>query len=414
MKQKILAGAGKEELVFPENYFPWERYGGIHDAVSVRAMVFEGDVRVCIVSAELPSLKPYSLIDGFRQQVAVQTGIPAENVWICVTHNVSAPHVPPESDPVKHAGHVAMVERAIHAAVEQALADLRPAKFGTGNAEAYVNVNRDILSADGWAHGISGTGPSDKTLTVVRIDDLDDRPIAALFNYAVKTAVMDEALQRDGYRYVTADLTGRACGIAEETVRAPVLYFMGAAGDQVPRKKTQYNILDEHGQLREVNHYEKGFQWVEELGSELGSSVVSAWRSICPREDGPVEVTRTAFSFKGQKGFPAGQPKGPTKTYQYIEDGEKIVETEILRIQDAVLLGIKPETTSIVGSLLKQKSPFLHTMVAAMVNGGLNYMADETEYDRCIFEGTHSVLWRGSAELYVDRITNVLKELKEK
>lgn len=412
MEANILAGAGSEQLVFPEGYFPWERYGGIHDPIGARALVLKGAVSLCIVSVELPSLKPYTLIDRFRRQVAEQTGIPTEQVWLCVTHNVSAPHVPPESDPEKHNGHVAMVERAIHAAVEQALSDLRPAKFGTGNTEAYVNVNRDILSAEGWAHGISGTGPSDKTVTVVRIDDCDDRPIAVLYNYAVKTAVMDEALQRDGFRYVSSDLTGHATRLAERAIGAPVLYFMGAAGDQVPRKKAQYNELDENGRLKEVNHYEAGFAWVEELGTELGNAVLSAWQRIRPREEGPVEVSRASFSFKGQKGFPAGQPNVPGKSYQYVEDGEQVVETEILRIQDAVLLGIKPETTSIIGSLLKQRSPFRHTMVAAMVNGGLNYMADAAEYDRFIFEGTHSVLWRGSAELYVDKIVEVLKELK--
>lgn len=414
MNQKaLLAGAGKAPLVFPEGYFPWERFGGIHDGLSVRVLLLRGRAELCVVSVELPSLKPYSLIGELKTFVHGLTGTAPEHIWICVTHNVSAPHVPPaEQYPEKYAGHLKMVKDAIQSAAGQALAGLRPAKVGTGHGEAYVNVNRDIPTADGWWLGIEGTGPSDKTVSVIRLADMDNRPIALLFSYAVKTAVMDEALMPDGCRYVTADLTGRACQIAEARYGVPVLYWMGPAADQVPRKKAQYYTTDDKGHLKEINHGEQGFQWVDELGAQLGESILDAAERAVPKEDVPVLVTRRELTFPGQKCYPRHLPYLPIQSYTYLPDREQTVAVEILRAGDAVVLGVQPEVTSLIGMMLRQKSPFRHTMLVSMVNGGMNYMSDETAYDRLAFEGTHSVLWRGAAERFVEQMVPILREIR--
>jgi len=52
-----------------------------------------------------------------------------------------------------------------------------------------VNVNRDVLTADGWWLATGAAGPSDKSVGVTRFDDLSGNPIAVLVNYSVQCSV---------------------------------------------------------------------------------------------------------------------------------------------------------------------------------------------------------------------------------
>ena len=60
----------------------------------------------------------------------------------------------------------------IHKAVEGAIASLRPARYGFGTGESYINTNRDQLFEDGfWMQGQNYAGFSDKTLAVMKWEE---------------------------------------------------------------------------------------------------------------------------------------------------------------------------------------------------------------------------------------------------
>ena len=59
-----------------------------------------------------------------------------------------------------------------------------PAKWGYGTGKSYFNVNRDYPNEDGyWSQIDNYDGPSDKTLSVIKFTDDEDRLIAAVLNY---------------------------------------------------------------------------------------------------------------------------------------------------------------------------------------------------------------------------------------
>lgn len=417
MKQTTLrVGAGKAILRFPDAYFPHEGFAGAHDDIHLRILLIEQLQCGAIISVELPSVRPFSLIDELRVFAGDLLEVPAERVWFVVTHNMAGPHVPKIEDvngAEKREMHLNAIRKAIEEAAVQAKANLQPARFGAGSGFCDVNGNRDIPSKEGWWLGINAPGPSDKTLSVLRFDGLDGTPIAILFHYAVKSAVIDDEVMSDGFRYYSSELTGKACLQVEVDTGATAFYFMGAAGDQVPKKMAKYSETDSDGYLIQVHHRELGYLWAAELGQELGTQVLAIADKIrCAANPPAFIMDSVKMTFEGQHSVPSQWANVPVKHYDYISKAPTELEVSLLQLGDVVLIGVKPEFTCITGIQLREVSPFLHTLLIAMVNGGQGYMADRVAYERVTYEATHSEFACGGAEAFVERMGPVLMQCK--
>lgn len=83
--RKWKAGAGMAEIEYPACFFPEEGFFRIHDPIHARVLILEEEERFVIVSLELPSLRPYTLIDEMKRVVREAVGVNDKNIWICVT-----------------------------------------------------------------------------------------------------------------------------------------------------------------------------------------------------------------------------------------------------------------------------------------------------------------------------------------
>lgn len=408
-------GVGKTSLKFPQEYFPYENIVDGHDDIHMRLILIKQKTSFALIDVELPSVRPFSLIDELRDYAADQLDIPMHSVWFLVTHNMTAPHVPQEQEPegaAKKKMHMDMLYGALDTVCRQALDSMQPAKFGFGTGQCDVNCNRDILTNQGWWHGKNPDGISDKTLNVLRFDDLRGRPIAIVYQYAVKSAVADDEIMSDGHRHYSSELTGRACQLVEEATGAVTFYIMGAAGDQVPKKVAKYARTDENGELQEVHLGDIAFQWIEELGTELGNAVLETANAIACQETAPgLEIISMRMTFPGQRFVPVELAHRPVMDYQYLPKEDTCLDVELLRLGSIALIGVKPEFTCITGMQLREVSPFAHTILASMVNGGQGYMADKSAYERKTFSALHSEYACGGAEAFVKWIGTVLNAL---
>lgn len=412
---KFCVGAGEAELHFPEGYFPNDNCSGEYNALHARAILFDAGQRVLVVSLELPSLRPFSIVDEMRALLARETGVPVERVWLCMTHNLSAPHVPKaETAPEKYRMHLDTVRTAILAAARQAAATLGEARLGVGVGQSFVNGNRDVLTNQGWWMGYGGSkGVSDKTLTVLKFERPDGTPVAMMVHYALKSSAAEAVLLEDGMRLSCSEVSGKACLVAEARYGVPVLYFMGAAGDQVPRKKAQYYTADQNGDCVEVNLGRRGYDFVEELGAELGRDICTVAQGIlCTEEQSRLRYEHRCWTYLGQKFYHGPVPYEPTRAYDYLPAPDEELPVELLCLGDVALFGLKPETSASIGMLLREKAPGWKPCLIAMVNGGKNYISDKLAYDRFTFGGTHSVFARGSAERFVEQAAGLLQQLK--
>jgi|GEM_PF-135419 len=434
---KLFAGAGRAEIRFPADMFPTDKLYGVHDAPCARVLLFECGVRAAIVSLELVNA-PEDSVESVRKNVEAITGTPFANIWVHVTHAITTPHAPggpfggpggrkpgapkppmgggfkPDPDaPRKRKIFIAAIDEAAKQAAEQAIACFREARLCVGEGQSLVNVNRDVETPFGWWIAQNPEGPSNKTMTVVRFDGVDGKPIGALVSYGLKPSAIDMAGQGSEDRKVSADVPGCACRMAEETLGAPVLFCMSAAGDQVPREQAFYERVTETGEVERVDlGMEKGYEIVERLGREMGGDILRTADAAAEADVSAPVLHETGRILCGLKERAPGF-MSPKKELDFKQDGEDFVDAEILTLGDIAFVAIKPETNTQTELELKTASPFKHTLLISMVNGGMKYMPDRSAYDRVTWEAQSAMVMPGTAEKWVERVTDMLKDAKE-
>jgi neutral ceramidase len=406
-KPHFLAGAGKAEIRFPAGYFPQGEYDGQAGPLYVRCLLLRGGDPLLLISAELPSLRPWEITDALRAQAAGLAGVPLENAWLCMTHSLSAPHVPtPESG--KREMHVQAVRAALCEAVAQARQNLQPARCGAETGLCGILANRDLESADGWWVGPGGAGASDPALTVLRWETPGGKRIASLYQCAVKSCVLEGSTLSDGRRLCSADLCGSASRRIEEETGAPALFFMGAAGDLMPRRVARSRYVDADGHFAETDLHEQGPALLGELAAALAAAVLAADAGIRCANAPALRVFQRDFSLAGQQSEPV---PGPYRSYSWKSAAPRTLTVGAAVLGETVLLALRPELTVPIGALLAAGSPFARTLPLALANGGQGYLADEKEFERIEYEALHSEFARGEAERWAAAAAGWLREL---
>lgn len=422
MKQnKLRVGAGRAVINLSDDLFPLENFIGIYDELCVRVLLIHNESKVAIVSLELTSL-PTNEIEQLQKIVGMAADLPSENVWICVTHTFSAPHIrsnkslKTELDHKKNNMLRNAIEDALRDASSKALSSLTEARVGFGDGYCLVNVNRDIPTSEGYWLGSNERGLSDKSVTVIRFENMDGNPIAALFSYGVQSSIMDGSSMMDGSRLITADLAGAASRYIEGEYGGNItaVFCLGAAGDQAPSYKAKSVELNKEGFLCEEDIKGEGFTLVKLLGKRLGVEVIRTFEKIkgISSEDS-ITMKKLMFNCPGQVIPNHISDIHPTKQYEYLPDGEHEVDIEAIKLGDIVLLGVKPELCCRTSMEIKEKSPFTQTLLVTMVNGGAKYMADEDSYSKITYESMNSFFAKGSAEILRDKALELLKKINE-
>ncbi|MDF2720757.1 MAG: hypothetical protein K0Q59_432, partial [Paenibacillus sp.] len=199
-----------------------------------------------------------------RGRLQGELGIPAGSVL------VNASHTHPQGRLL--CSDEEQVSRTFEA-VRTALANMTEAKAGSGvGHEDRLTVNRNLKMKDGthwtvrYAHpcppdeDVVGIGPIDPAIGVLRVDRLDGRPLAVVYNFA------SHLLIGVPERGVTANFPGFASKVIEDNLGhgALALFVQGAGGD----------ILELY--FKDVNRSRN----CEPIGTMLGLSTLKAARAI--------------------------------------------------------------------------------------------------------------------------------------
>lgn len=418
----LYAGAGKAEIIIPKKAFPTvgEEYTGIRDNPGVRVLILKSEgLTYVLANFELVSLNDD--IDAFKTYIASTTNAKKENIWICVTHSLTTPHMfafaekgnREEKDKfsVLHQA----VEQALESASAQAEKLIQPAKFGFGLGNCSINVNRTISTQEGWWLGNNEHGPSDKSVPVFKFSTLDDRPIAILFNYNAQCSVMDGSYTSNGDKLVSGDLAGATSRFIEQEYgnEAVAMYCLGAGGDQAPELKAVRTIRNLHGKTKIIDMKENGFLLLDILGSRLGQEVVEICEEIiCKDITRPIKTVHRTFTYVSQY-IPDMKDIKPSKDYIYREVGQVDTDVEVLEIGDYALVGVKPEICCRTAMRIKDKSPYLGMGIMTFVNGGAKYMPEADMYDMITFQSMNSRFVKGTAERFEKDIIKLLQETRK-
>ena len=242
----------------------------INDPLYAKALVLDdGNTKLAIIAMDVTAIGGIGEIgDDFlptlRGRIDSELGIPGRNVLVNASHN----HPPGRllCDPVDQ------VDRTFDA-VRRAVQNMTAVKVGAGcGHEDRISMNRTLRLKNGKAwtirhsnpcppdEEVAGVGPIDPEIGILRIDRVDGRPLAVLYNFACHPYI---TVPRGG---VTADFPGFASAVIEENLGngAMGLFLQGAGGDIT-------EVL-----YKDVNRPRDS----EPLGRMLGLSTLKALRGI--------------------------------------------------------------------------------------------------------------------------------------
>lgn len=209
---------------------------GLLDPLYARVLALEaGETRLTLVTLDLGRVFRKSWIDQLRETVRKSSKV--SYVLLVASHTHSGPALQDDcsTKPVP-AWETAAFDK-IAKAIDEAYQRLVPVQIGTGYGTAYIGHNRLRVNDDGMAVWFERnltkvpTSPVDPTVSVLRFDAADGKPLAVLVNYACHPVVFG----RDNLQY-SADYPGVMMRTVEQAFdTAPLCFFLpGGAGDINP------------------------------------------------------------------------------------------------------------------------------------------------------------------------------------
>lgn len=215
-----------------------------YDSCYCRALALSsGNQKALVLCYDLVSTPG---VDRFPDVIAEATGISAENIFIVATHNHTAPFdrgrrplaAFPEESRDWYAQYEQILRKAGIDAAMQAASTMRPARVGYGEGKSYINVNRNLKTPSGcWVEESNPAGFSDKTLAILKFEDMSGKLIAALLNHPTHATCGFKMPDADGTGKTSGNFPGVTCRFLEERYAqdgAVVLWTSGASGDQGP------------------------------------------------------------------------------------------------------------------------------------------------------------------------------------
>jgi hypothetical protein len=181
------------------------------------------------------------------------------------------------------------LEPLVIQAVKDAMKNLVPVKAGAGiGREVRISENRRLKMKDGSQvdmrrsysmprdEDVTGVGPIDPQIGLLRLDREDGKPLAVLYQFAC------HPIMNPPSKGCSADYPGYASKVIEEALGGGALAFFvqGCGGDINPVR------------YKEVSRPADA----EPLGTMLGASVLSAAREIETKQDGALRVSSEVIS----------------------------------------------------------------------------------------------------------------------
>jgi neutral ceramidase len=219
----LQAGAAKTDITPPVGFAMWG-YGarhdapslGVHDALQARALVLTvGQESIALVGLDLGRAPTRQSMATIRKRVKEAVGV--EHLFLVGSHTHHGPVIELDNWPSAEKSYVRELEQKLADVIVAAAKARKPARFGVASKEVPFNRNR---------HTKRPEKPVDSELLVLRVEDLDGKPIAHAVNFAAHPTMTDARL-----REFSADYPGYLTGLVEKETGAPCLFLQGAAGD---------------------------------------------------------------------------------------------------------------------------------------------------------------------------------------
>ena len=392
-----------------------------------------------------------------RSIVAQAADVPAASVAVGTTHNHSVPvtlelggaWIRRNRDLV--APYVESVFDAIGRAAAEASASMRPVRVGAATGRSPLAVNRRMTTPDGHTTvGLDPEGVSDPTITAVRFDASDDRPVATIVHYACHPIILGP-----DNTFVTPEYPGIVKRVVEAAVGGHCLFVQGACGDIGPSELFAADLATYHRLGGMIGHEAAGTafraDWREHR-QRVREGESSAWIASFEYEpdgepDGTVRVAHETiplplrddlgdpeawradaerFENEAYAARAAGAPDGEVRELTVrtkfarmrAERGAALKGLDSyallvhgVRLGPVALVGVPVELFCEIGMAIRDRSPFPTTLVSGYWNGYRNYLPTDAERARGGYEIDISPFRPGAEALVTAAVGRVLEAL---
>ncbi len=368
-----------------------------HSSLHVRWLVLDDGATRLALGVLDTCLIPAGFAREMRERAERLTGIPAAHIMLSATHTHSAPSLMQVLGTPPDAAYVAFALPRIVEGLQRAVAQLEPAQAGWAVAQApdhthtRVWIRRpdrmlrdpfDELTVRANMHPgymnpdtVGPSGPSDPSMTLLAVRTPQGRPIAVMANYAMHYFGAP-AVSADYYG-LFCDRLGAAIGATNAGSPFVGILSQGASGDQ--------HWMD-YG-------HPKRDRAIDAYAAELAGIATDAYARIKFRDAVPMAVRRTVLRIPTRqpdakrvewaRGLVAqmgdrlakSQPEVYAREQLWLlENPERDVELQAMRIGDLGLTTCPCEVFAISGLKVKAQSPLQPTMFIELANGEEGYI----------------------------------------
>ncbi|MBK9168506.1 MAG: hypothetical protein IPM24_13700 [Bryobacterales bacterium] len=419
----------------------------VHDELHARALVLEdGGTRIAIVVCDLIALDR-EVIDPARRRIEQRTGIPRSHILIAATHTHSGPCPVPKfhyRNPVVDISYLPFVTRRIADAVEMAARRVQPARvaWGVGSEPRQVFNRRwylrpGTIAADpfgatadtvkmnpgvGSPNLIEPAGPTDPDVSVLAVETVAGRPLAAVVSYALHYVggTVRAAISADYFAVVAAQLA-RLSGADPSFVG---MLANGCSGDinNINWRGTETKDVP-YARMRRVAETvaaEAYRTWrAAEFHDTVRLSASEEELSLGVRKPSPeqLKAARQRVTALGPSDAPRDLPE--YYAHSNIMLAERFPDyvqapAQVLRVGDLGIATFPGEAFCAMGVEVKQQSPFAATMMIGLANDYHGYIPTVRGHEQGGYEtwrATTAYLERDAAPQLVASAVRQLRDM---
>ena len=403
----------------------------ILDDLFANALVIDdGKTEAAVISADvcfIPDSVVFDVIDGINDKC----GIKKENIIVTATHTHKGPELMGNlyENEQNQDFYLDYFKKCLVTSVFMAKKKKQPVRIGAGKGENTRHVfNRRLRKPDGsiivnWIdksllQDCIGDGIVDPEMTVVKIDDANEKTVAFIVNYSLH----DNAITRQ--LVISADLSGYMTKILKKVYGDDivVLFMPGPCGN--------INWIDyrDFSQVFDLELFKK-------IGTGLAGTVLQIIPGLEYSEISDINVLHKELLIHDRP-YSDSDGKidgtfGPIDEYRevfemYRKSKESNRDKELpvnkidihaVRIGDQIAIATSPAELFVeYGLEIKEKSPFKYTIVSEITNGYAGYVCTRKAFEEGGYEvkklerGSHLAIDAG--EKIADASVELLQRLK--
>ena len=358
---------------------------GIATELYAKALVLDdGQTKAALVTADVILLGK-KVVAETRARIEERTGIPGAHVMFAASHTHSGSVTTMRerwSNKEPDQSYVDQLVAKMAGAVAEAHSRVGEVRIGAGEGHAAVSINRWISTPEGAKWAPNPEGPVDDTLSVLRVDGSDGKPLAGLVNYAAHASVM-----RWG-QFFAADYPGFLQRVVEKVYedKVTVLFANGASGDT----KIKWLKKEEDGS---DNFAYGGVEDARRWGTVLAGEAIKTLEQIRTEEVGGLRVASKEIEFpmlplpsveEVEAELEAKRKKGEDATWEErtlasLRAGTAPTsitgEIQVLRIgPEIILVAVPGELFAEVGLKMREEVACEHLFIVGYANGYVGYL----------------------------------------